>query len=195
MTDQSIKQKIINSFEILVSSQGLEHTSVSQVAKHAGIAKGSVYTYFTSKEDIYIASMERFAEKRIKRLKELLGAVDSSEKQLEILAKANMKMFRAKPETFIFNYASIMSTHDELKKRGVQDYLNKYIDFIAEIIHTGINKKEFVKCDANSIAFLFVVGLDLGLIFHEQGQKDPSPSGIYKGIVNLIKFHEVKRDE
>ncbi|MCB9357883.1 MAG: TetR/AcrR family transcriptional regulator [Calditrichaeota bacterium] len=44
----------------LFASQGYEKTSVDEIAKEAGLSKGAVYWYFSSKEQILIGLAEQF---------------------------------------------------------------------------------------------------------------------------------------
>lgn len=44
--------RILDSALILFAEYGYHQTSVSKIAQHAGIAKGLIYNYFESKEDI-----------------------------------------------------------------------------------------------------------------------------------------------
>lgn len=48
---QSI-QKILDAAYILIAQNGYESTSISQIAKKAGISKGLLYNYFSSKEEM-----------------------------------------------------------------------------------------------------------------------------------------------
>lgn len=43
----------------LFSQKGYHTTTISQIAKHAGISKGLMYNYFKSKEDLLTAIMDR----------------------------------------------------------------------------------------------------------------------------------------
>lgn len=52
------KELILNSAEHLMLSEGTE-ISISMLAKEAGIAKGGIYYYFKSKEDILYAVIHR----------------------------------------------------------------------------------------------------------------------------------------
>ena len=46
------KQSIINTALNLFAKQGFDKTSISRIAKDAGISKGLIYNYFDSKEDL-----------------------------------------------------------------------------------------------------------------------------------------------
>ena len=44
--------KIVDAAYRLMSQKGYESTSISQIAKEAGISKGLIYNYFNSKEEL-----------------------------------------------------------------------------------------------------------------------------------------------
>lgn len=60
MTTLTAKDKIINAAIELMTGRGYSATSVDDIVKHAGVAKGSLYHAFRSKEDLAIASLEQY---------------------------------------------------------------------------------------------------------------------------------------
>jgi AcrR family transcriptional regulator len=48
------KEKILNSAIKLFIKKGFENVSVEEIARNAGVAKGSIYNYFKNKEDLII---------------------------------------------------------------------------------------------------------------------------------------------
>ena len=63
MTDQSVTQQkhesILDAARAVFSREGYAASSVEDVATEAGIAKGTVYIYFKSKEELYFAALLR----------------------------------------------------------------------------------------------------------------------------------------
>jgi AcrR family transcriptional regulator len=63
MTDQSVTTKkrnsILDAARAVFSRDGYAASSVDDVAAEAGIAKGTVYLYFKSKEELYLAALLR----------------------------------------------------------------------------------------------------------------------------------------
>src|SRR5215469_16671287 len=63
MTDRSVTNKkhaaILDAARTVFSRDGYAASSVDDVAAEAGIAKGTVYLYFQSKEDLYFAALLR----------------------------------------------------------------------------------------------------------------------------------------
>jgi TetR/AcrR family transcriptional regulator len=48
------RENILRTAAMLFADQGFARTDVAQIAQHAGVAKGSIYNYFESKEDLYL---------------------------------------------------------------------------------------------------------------------------------------------
>jgi len=48
------RENILRTAAMLFAEQGFARTDVAQIAKRAGVAKGSIYNYFESKEDLYL---------------------------------------------------------------------------------------------------------------------------------------------
>ncbi|MGN0476447.1 MAG: TetR/AcrR family transcriptional regulator [Ruminococcus sp.] len=63
--------KILDALQELLESKEIHSISVSEIAQKAGIGKGSVYYYFSSKDEILEALVERNYEKPIETAKNL----------------------------------------------------------------------------------------------------------------------------
>lgn len=76
------KMEILKSGRELFSSKGFKDTSVSEITKMAGIATGTFYLYFTSKESLF---MDLFLEENIKLKKAILEMVDPNRPPLIVI--------------------------------------------------------------------------------------------------------------
>lgn len=57
------RERIMDAAYILFQQQGYQATSIQQIANHCGIAKGSVYSYFSSKQNLLIALLVRINDR------------------------------------------------------------------------------------------------------------------------------------
>ncbi|HLI84363.1 MAG TPA: TetR/AcrR family transcriptional regulator [Bryobacteraceae bacterium] len=61
MTDQSVTERkrfaILDAARTIFSRKGYAETAVDDVAEEAGVAKGTLYLYFKSKEELYLAAL------------------------------------------------------------------------------------------------------------------------------------------
>ncbi len=62
------RDELLDAAQRLFTRHGLAQTSVADIAAEAGVAKGSVYRYFESKEALLSALKDRFFERMMQRV-------------------------------------------------------------------------------------------------------------------------------
>ncbi|WP_158282291.1 TetR family transcriptional regulator [Salipaludibacillus keqinensis] len=71
MKNESTKhEKIVQAAVEVIRDKGFEKTSVSQIVKHAGVAQGTFYLYFQSKNELVPAIAETILKEQLTRMKE-----------------------------------------------------------------------------------------------------------------------------
>lgn len=153
------KNEIIDAAESLFMEDGFDDTTVSDIVNEVGIAKGTFYYYFATKESIIVAIVERRLNKGKKRAETVLNdrGLDAVEKMAKIM---KILFLKAPEDKRIFHYfdwdnnAKIHQKRDELfhkifkgiilqiVEEGVQDGFFKceYYQEITEIIFIGIDR-------------------------------------------------------
>lgn len=71
-------EKILEALKTLLETKKISQISVSEIAQTAGIGKGSIYYYFSSKEAIFDALMAKSYEEPLATAKELAKRTDIS---------------------------------------------------------------------------------------------------------------------
>lgn len=86
-TDQEISRRdlIINSASNLFSERGYRGTTVDDIAREAGIAKGTFYIYFESKESLLSEVMDHTTETTIERINRRLANSMSTVERLAVI--------------------------------------------------------------------------------------------------------------
>ena len=59
METPSKRDQILDAFRTLLENENIQNISVSSIARQAGIGKGSIYYYFSSKDEILDALIKR----------------------------------------------------------------------------------------------------------------------------------------
>ena len=65
------KKEILDTAEQLFASNGFDNTSTNDIINAIGIARGTLYHHFTSKEDILDSVIERINEELMRNAKEI----------------------------------------------------------------------------------------------------------------------------
>jgi len=76
------KKDIFNCGKELFSAKGFKDTNVSDITKEAGIAVGTFYNYFPSKEKLFLAI---FLEENVKLKQSIMESVDMNDHPLKLL--------------------------------------------------------------------------------------------------------------
>lgn len=70
------QDKILDALQELLENSDIQKISVSDIAEKAGIGKGSIYYYFSSKNDIFGALIERSYQVALETAKELASRTE-----------------------------------------------------------------------------------------------------------------------
>ena len=132
------KESILQSTLELVSEHGVHNTPMSKIADHAGVAVGTIYHHFNSKDEIlnelYIMIKMEFGA----QIDEALAREQSPKKAFYEVFRAIYYYYTENPLKYIFTeqvaFTPIIS--DKVKKE-VQQYYESMFAFFEENIQNG----------------------------------------------------------
>jgi TetR/AcrR family fatty acid metabolism transcriptional regulator len=84
----------------VVARKGYDHVTVQDIADEAGIAKGTVYLYFKSREDILEKTMTFSFEDFHARIRDAVEAGGSFEEGVERVVRTQLQFFEERQEFF-----------------------------------------------------------------------------------------------
>lgn len=156
------KKKIFDAVCILLSEiQNPRDITVAQIARNAGIGKGTVYEYFKSKNDIIIGAFLYYTESLLNKIEESCSEGDFKTrfgKCIEIIDKSATK------NKSMFNNAIRFITEKQLKSSensfdciisdNMEQLLNKLSGVLMLICEAGI-KENKIRSDIDIIELLF----------------------------------------
>jgi AcrR family transcriptional regulator len=79
------RRRVIEAAITVFAASGYAAATVDAVCAEAGLSKGALYTYFSSKEELFVAASEYVFEKRLQALG---GGPDGGEVRIDALARA-----------------------------------------------------------------------------------------------------------
>jgi len=155
------ENRIIEAAEALFSRYGLKKTSIEEIAKLAGLGKGTVYLYFRSKEEIYGAVVEKFGAVLTERLRTEIADVHTYSKKLEQYIMTRLRFVHDLIKTNGLT-AEVMNeaicTPAVLKVRD--KFGSQQIALVKQIIDDGVAAGEFETSDSEVSAMAIFVAMD-----------------------------------
>lgn len=144
------KRKIFETSMKLFADKGYEATSIEEITATVGVAKGTLYYHFSSKEEIF----NFLIEEGMKLLKNSIAIkterVDNCIDKLKAIILIQIKVI-VKYEDLITIVLSQIWGSGERNNR-CRKYVFEYVKTIEQIIKSGIEKGEIVKGDPEVIA-------------------------------------------
>lgn len=146
------------------AKKGIAQTSIDEIAKSAGVAKGTIYLYFKNKEEIILTIWDMLATRHQEvfqaRITETMSA---KEKILELFNFSECKEEHDKEELLIL-YQNFLSTM-LIDKTGL--YTNYFAticqrdyDIIFQCIHQGITKGELEVHDIDKLTNTIIIFME-----------------------------------
>ncbi len=159
-TKKSLKRRntILNEAEKLFIEEGFEKATVKEIAERAGVAKGTFYYYFDTKEDIINALLD----KRYSNTEEKAQHILENDKYtpLEKLEKVILRLIFTRQGNFkVYEFFKIDENAKFMKKRN-KEFWNKFIPVFTKIVKEGIEKGEFHTDYPEEVTEILFMGID-----------------------------------
>ncbi len=171
--------------------RGFIEATVDNIAERCGLAKGTIYLYFKSKEEIYVSLMTKGLQllkgDMGKAVSPDLSTVEALERLLDVYYSfycKNKKYFRI---IFLSSHPDVRSrASDELLKASI-DTANDCLKILSNVINTGIENKIFRIINAWTAANILWATVNGIIMNYEQ---DP----IYRDEIAGLKLEEILKE-
>ena len=134
--------KIIRAATKVFAKKGFFNARISDIAKEAKVADGTIYLYFNNKFDILISVFEQEIGKLIDQVRVLLDKEDDPRKMLEIFITKHLTEMKKNR-----NLAEVIQIELRQTNKLVRDYRNnrfaEYVNIVSSIIRKGQEENIF----------------------------------------------------
>jgi len=134
--------RIITAATKVFAKKGFFTARISDIAKEAKVADGTIYLYFNNKYDILISVFEEEIGKLVVQVKKALEKETDPLRMLEIFAARHLGAMKKNK-----NLAEVIQIELRQTNKTIKDYRNstfiEYIDIIADIIRSGQRDRIF----------------------------------------------------
>ncbi len=152
MRDENKHYKIIQAAAKVFAEKGFYNSRVSEIAKEANVADGTIYLYFKNKDDILISLFEEEFGQIVENIRKELNEEKDALHKIRRFAFAHLSILSKQP-----HLAEVLGVEVRQSSKFMKEYINKpFIEYL------------------NLLRAVFFEGQDAGLI-----RKDLTP-GIMK---------------
>ncbi|MFO7785691.1 MAG: TetR/AcrR family transcriptional regulator [Thermodesulfobacteriota bacterium] len=128
--------RIIGAATRVFARRGFYQAKVSEIAREAGVADGTIYLYFENKDDILISLFEEQMKIVLSNMREQIAATESPVEKLERFSLSHLKLIEQNKDM-----AEIIQVELRQSSKFMKSYKNEhfaeYLDLIADIVRKG----------------------------------------------------------
>ncbi|MBK6687102.1 MAG: TetR/AcrR family transcriptional regulator [Deltaproteobacteria bacterium] len=136
------RRRIVDAAVHVFAEKGFFGARVSEIAEAAGVADGTIYLYFKSKDDILISLFEEKMAEIIKQLQEILATLDDPEAKMRRYIVEHLKLVAGQPHLM-----QVLTVELRQSARFIKEYspkaFAKYLAVIGNILEEGQKKGIF----------------------------------------------------
>lgn len=120
------RERILTAAERIFARRGFFAAKVSDVAKEAGVADGTIYLYFKSKDDLLISLFERRMQQVNDTLRAAVAGIPSPREQLRAFIKTYLQLVNDEPAA-----AEVLTIELRQSSKFMKEYENpQFADFL-----------------------------------------------------------------
>ena len=164
------KQSILEGALKVFKTYGIEKTTMDEIALESGFGKATLYYYFTSKDEVFIAIMENGWKKLWEGIESKIVEELGPRKKFMGIIKTMANIVRDNRILYGFLFTAPNHIQDESKQIW-KTYQERLYAILKSIIEEGIKKKEFIDLNPGML-MKAIGGLFHGLLIENEDDLD-----------------------
>jgi AcrR family transcriptional regulator len=149
------REEILDAALRVFSSRGYRSATMDDIAAEARVSKGTCYQYFPSKEDIFIATMERSLRSLLSETGRVAGEARDALTRLGLEGLSFISRYRDVQFMFTSVVTEALAGNQRLRKKAAEAY-RRVAEFLAQDIQRGIEEGVFRPLDPLDVAYALI---------------------------------------
>lgn len=184
MSKDIFSDKIVEKAAEVFTRFGYRKTTMDDIARELGKGKSSIYYYFTSKEEIFQAVVEKEASQLKTAVKDAISHLDEPMEKIKIYVLTRTNAYKR-----IRNFYNALNNNELLHLDFINTLRKKYEDeevsLLQQILDSGVKAGKFNFTNPHLAAIAIVTALR-GL--EEDFSKHPEYDNMEKHLDNLLNI-------
>jgi AcrR family transcriptional regulator len=178
--------EILDAAVTVFAEKGFAAARMDDIARRAGVTKGTIYLYFPSKEDVFKALISESIGQQIETVKKTMLAYEGSTRDLLRIVLTSMGTFLRTSDRAVLPKVMIAEAGNfpDLAKFYRANVIEKGVALFSAVIERGVARGEFRKLPAPHVARILVMPLLLIAIWRATFAKFDSEPFDFEGYVD-----------
>jgi TetR/AcrR family fatty acid metabolism transcriptional regulator len=130
------RERILTAATQIFAQHGFYKSTISEIAKLANVADGTIYLYFKNKDDLLISLFEDEMSRIIRNMKEEIARVEGFENKIRTFIQVHLDLIAGNRELAEVLQIELRQSH-KFMKEYMGSKLNDYLNIISSIVIQG----------------------------------------------------------
>lgn len=186
VSDASAKREAILDVAMgLFARYGFRKTSVADIIRGAGVARATVYKYFSTKEDIFQAAIQREIQDILHSVREEAEKESTTRDRLRAAIRTHTAEIRKRVNVYRVTtevLSDVIPRSEREAERLLEETLGVYVWILTEGVRTG----EVVVDDVETTAWTIVLAFKGIFMMTATGQIEERMAGVIDTLLDII---------
>ena len=137
--DDAKKHRIMNAAIKVISERVFFKSTISNIAKIADVADGTIYTYFQNKEDLLIQCFDYVLDNILSDIIDNIKKENDCFKKIKVIITGHMEFMEKNPDLANFLQIQLRQSKKEIRLR-IKNIMRRYYKIIGEILKKAISE-------------------------------------------------------
>ena len=152
------RAELVSAAAAVFAQRGVANTAVSDIVKAAGVAQGTFYLYFDSKDDAVLAVVDRIANGICEQTAARIGAAKSAVDKLMSFSRV-LSEAGAQPGAAAVVDLMHLPENRLLHDRLAEDITRRLVPLLQAVVEKGVSEGVFDVGDPGAAAWFVLAGL------------------------------------
>lgn len=185
------RQGLLDIVVKVLSREGLDGLTMDAIAGEAGVAKGTIYSYFKNKQDLVKEAIEATVIPMVEGLTEILKSELPPDERLRTMTLRHLSYFEENRDFFRIFVHDRLAAQQRMKRYRSSRY-HDFLQTAAAVIEEGIKLGLFRPIDSFKTAAMMVEA-DIAVIHQRLLSNQPGPVEVDAALISDVFLHGIQR--
>lgn len=183
---QAMRERFLRAAAHEFAGVGYEAANINVISEQAGAGKGTIYLYFPSKRDLFLALLQTIAERQLAVVRAALEQHQTLAEQLEALFLAFVRLAIEDTEGFQVYMSTLYGVNRAFQQEATR-LLHEYVALLSAVLARAIPGRKPVPSNVQTRAlWLFSATESLVLTARVLGYREQDLSALAPTIATLL---------